>query len=1140
MRSQMPRFPFSNSRRRGTRASLSGSALLTGGIGIAFSGVVALAAAPTTKTPAAPVVKPATAPALDSRAQMEFFEKEVRPVLAAECYTCHGEKVKQGGLRLNTRDFALKGGDKGPSVVPGDPGKSLLIKAINHEGMKMPPGRKLNEKQIASLTRWVQMGAPWPGGTAPQAKAQSWDEIMRTRKQWWSLLPVTRQTVPKVKNAKWSTHPVDLFLLKELEKKTLAPASQADRRTLARRVHLTLTGLPPAPAEVDAFVTDVSPNAYEKLVDRVMASPHYGERWARHWMDVVRYGETHGYEWNHEVRDAWRYRDYLVRAFNQDVPYDQLIREHIAGDLIEKPRRNASDGNANESVVGTTFYRFGEVGHDVFKEIGLDHLDNMIDTTSKAFQATTISCARCHDHKLDAVSTKDYYALLGIFASSRQVIHTVDDKGANAGPKQSLKEIKGQLRGELSTLWKKDAGDAGRYLRAAQAARDKAADAATLAEGLDPARLGVWGKLLEGFEKTKPALEDVFHPWTASVEVTKKGENLSAAWKGLTGRYEQESQTRAEFNRKNFVPWGDFRTGIPESWRGGGQAVNDGPVPAGEFAVVNEGDTILSGIFPAGFYTHVLSEKLNGSFQSPYLPKGKKVSMEVMGGRQGAARFVPDFRLLEDGSSLNGPLAWKRFGINDRDERGYIELATKLDNIRFPGWGGGDKGEPFKDPRSYFGVTRAVIHEVNESPKNELGEARLVATGDADTLDAVAAKYSAAFTAAVEAWAGGKASDDQARLLDRVLRAGLLNNSTKATPAVTTLVMRYRESEKEVQPARTVAGMADLEGFDHPLYKRGDYRTAGDMVPRGYLEVLSASDMRPARGSGRFQLAEEIADPGNPLTSRVMVNRIWHYLFGTGIVRTPDDFGHMGEEPSHPALLDYLATRFTQDGWSVKKMVRYLMTTQAFRMTGQENAKGREVDPENRLIHRFPSRRLEAEVIRDSILAVSGRLDRTLYGPSIEPNRVEPMPERRLFPGPLDGNGRRSIYTRITLMQGPSFLEVFNFPDPKTAMGKRDVTNVPAQALTLLNDPFLIQQSEFWSDRLIKEEDASAGLRIDRMFRTALGRPGNIGEVKRFEKAVQDLATLNDVPPAEVLKSKVVWKDIAHAFFNLKEFIYVK
>ena len=1114
------------------------STVATAGIITGCCSLVALAAAPAPKkaAPAKAAAKPATTaapkptgPALAPEV-VAFFEKEVRPVLAEQCYSCHGPKIQQANLRMDSRGALLRGGARGPSLIAGDVDKSLMIQAVRHQGLQMPPGRKLPEKQVAALEQWVKMGAPWPGAQVAVAPGpKSWDEVLKARKDWWSLQPVRKPAVPAVKNGKWSAHPVDRFILSALEKKGLTPAATADRRTLARRVHLTLTGLPPTPEEIAQFVDDPSPNAYERLVDRALASPHYGERWARHWLDVVRFGETHGYEWNYEVTDAWRYRDYLIRAFNMDVPYDQLIREHIAGDLLERPRWSKDEQPINESLIGTAFFRFGENGHDVFKEIGLDVLDNQIDTLSKAFQATTVSCARCHDHKLDAVSTKDYYGMLGILVSTRQVVHTLDADTNHAAKKQRLKELKSQIQQELAGTWSRELGDAGRYLRAAQAVRAKAADAEQLAQGLDAGRLQAWVKALE----KQPGLEDPLYAWST----TAANADPAAAWKAAAERYAAETKARAEFNQKNFTSWGDFRTSMDPLWRIDGAGLRDGPARSGEFVVAVEGDRAVWDVLPAGLYTHALSERLNGSMQSPWLPKGKRVSLQVVGSKGGVVRTIPDQRQLTDsGRDLpqSGP-AWITVGSSDRDDWVYLELITKYHNPRYA-------GNPGEDPRSFFGITRAVIHNGGEAPRDELGRmARLFAGPEPKTLDEAAARYTAAMQQAAAAWAGGKATDDDAQWLSWLLRQGLVSNSLTGNARLTELVAQYRAAEKEVQSPRVVAGVADLgPGFDVPVFVRGDFRQAGDMAPRGYLGVLCGPGETKVTGSGRRDLAEEIANPKNPLTARVMVNRIWHHLFGTGLVRTTDDFGHMGETPSHPELLDYLATRFMADGWSTKRLVRTLMQTKAFQMSSQISPKAVAVEPENRLLHHYPARRLEAEVIRDSILAISGRLDRSLYGPSIQPHRLNPKPERRLFPGPLDGNGRRSVYTKVTLMQGPQFLEVFNFPDPKVAVGRRDVTNVPAQALTLMNDPFVLGQAEFWAKRLVEAQDASVAARVEGMFRTALGRAPSKDELARFEQAVRELATLHGAPEADVLKSVPVWKDVAHAVFNLKEFIYLR
>jgi cytochrome c553 len=454
-------------------------------------GVIALALL----APAAPSAPPA------EEAGVAFFEKKVRPVLVKHCYACHSAEARKhkGGLLLDSREGLRTGGDTGPAVVPGRPGESLLLKAVRHtdDALKMPPKEKLPDAVVADLEAWVRMGAPDPRDTsAPRTAAAAWEDVLRVRRGWWSLRAVRKPPVPPVRDTTWSDHPVDRFLLARLEEAGLIPDGPADPRTLVRRLSLVLTGLPPTPEEVESFCRKpgASEAAVERLVDRLLASPHFGERWARHWMDVVHFTETHGNEWNYEVHHAWRYRDYLIRAFNEDVPYDQFVREHIAGDLLPRPRWSR-EGQFNESVIGTAFYRFGEVNHDdciTLRPLGFDLVDNQIDTLTKALQATTVACARCHDHKIDAVSMQDYYALLGILRSSRLVSHTIDAPEVNARPMQRLHELKADIRREVGEAWLREAPAVGRYLLAAEARRAKRADAAELARDLDADRLDRW------------------------------------------------------------------------------------------------------------------------------------------------------------------------------------------------------------------------------------------------------------------------------------------------------------------------------------------------------------------------------------------------------------------------------------------------------------------------------------------------------------------------------------------------------------------------------------------------------------------------------------------------------------------------
>jgi hypothetical protein len=1088
---------------------------------------------------------------------LAFFEARVRPVLVEHCYPCHSAAAKKqkGKLLLDSRDGLRKGGESGPAVVPGEPAKSLLLRAVRYgdDELKMPPKGKLPDPVIADLEAWVKMGAPDPRDRpAIPVAATPWEEVFRQRRQLWSLQSVRKPTLPKVRDAAWSDHPVDRFILAGLEGVGLAPAGPADRRALVRRLSLVLTGLPPAPAEVEAFLRDEAPAAVERLVDRLLASPHFGERWARHWMDVVRFAETCGNEWNYEVHHAWRYRDYLIRAFNADVPFDRLVLEHVAGDLLE-PRWNAQE-QINESVIGTAFWRFGEVNHDdciEFRQIGYDLFDSQIDALGKAFLATTVACARCHDHKLDAVSMKDYYALLGILQSSRLVTHTIDAPHINAQPMQRLRGLKNRIRDELARLWLDEASSVGKYLLAAQATINKRPEAGTLATGLDLRRLEKWCKALEA----KAELDDPASIWRALIG--KRGGEFVAAWGPLAQRYEAEQRARAEFNAVHFTPLGDFRAGPPAGWQVGGQGLMDGPAPAGDFAVDCAGVGVLSAIHPAGLYTHGLSSKLNGTLRSPPLPTGKKyVSFHALGGKTAAVRVVSNncqLNYVNYKALTKNEWAWFKFQVPDdvASLHSYAELMTKFDNPKYPDQlgtlGGDDHNDrtPWEqaaaDPRSFWGVTRAVLHDCEETPRQELTHLLPLLCEPAGSAEELADRYARVVAAAVQAWADGKADDGAARWLDWLLRRGLLTNDGKASPRLEALAAEYRAVEKELALPRIVPGIADAGGgFDAPVFLRGDYHKPGEVVPRRFLEVLQKPGQTFAtQGSGRLELARLIASPDNPLTARVMVNRVWHYLFGAGLVRTVDDFGHLGDRPSHPELLDYLAARFVEEGWSVKKLIRLVVLSRTFQMTARADAKARAADPDNRLLHHYPARRLEAEAVRDAILAASGRLDRALYGPSVHPWRDKANPDRRLFPGPLDGAGRRSLYIKVNLMEAPKFLGAFDFPGGKVTRGRRDVTNVPAQALALLNDPFVLQQADFWADRLVTQPDGSIAARVERMFLIALGRPPDDGERDRFDRAALQFAALHGVPTDGVLASRAVWRNVAHALFNLKEFIYV-
>ena len=1099
----------------------------------------------------------------------EFFESRIRPLLIARCYECHSAATEQnGGLALDSKPGWEQGGDSGSAIVSGDPESSRLIKAVrwNDADLKMPPedaGGKLATSEIADLEAWVRAGAFDPRIEAPVAKPRkSWAETFEERRAWWSLQPVQNPNVPEVTGSDWNVTAIDRFLFDRMTKAGLEPAALAAPETLIRRATLILTGLPPTVEDVTAFVAASQTDrnaAYEKLVDRLLVSPYFGERFARHWMDVVRFTETHGNEWNYDVPYAWRYRDYLIRAFNDDVPYDRFVREHVAGDLLAEIRWSP-DGRLNESVIGTAFYRFGEVNHDscvLFGSIGYDIADSQVDTLTKAFQATTVACARCHDHKLDAVSTKDYHALLGVLRSSRSVQHTLDEPDVNAGEMQALQELKVELRRELADVWRHEAAAIN-----AQRLNAIVTAAGTVVPGAaEP--LAAWYRVAK------------LHGTNGTPETNENGGGVAATWSAASEEYATDSEQRVAFNKANFTTLADFRGGEVPGWNVDGMGLRDAHSRSGDFTVAIDGDAAVRNVLPSGVFTFALSDKLNGAFRSPSLKRTHgKVSFEVIGGGFSLARIVFNNCQLNytNQHSIHHPdWSWVTvdFQENTDELHPYAELLTFWDNPKFPDPLGTlskdteNQRLPFsehsKNPRTWWGVRKVVAHDGAETPKDEAAfVAKLYEGEPAQSLDQAAVRYSQIAAEAVEAFAANTVSDDHVRWLEWLLKNGLLSNKADAAPRLASLVAEYRQVEGRLSLPRTMPGMADEgETFPQPVLARGDYTKPGELVEARYLEAIQLS-MRSARpgsagknidlnnylprqhGGGRAVTAEAIADEDNPLTARVMVNRIWQWTFGSGLVRTPDNFGQVGDLPSHPELLDHLATRFMDEEWSMKTLIRSLVLSRAFQSSGAPAKLSRVKDPDNMLLSWYPARRAEAEVIRDSILAVSGRLDATQFGPSIHPFRATADTEKRLYTGPLDGDGRRSVYIKFQLMEPPSFLSAFNLPGGKETQGRRDASNVPAQSLALLNDPFVLAMADYWATRLVMENsDSTIAARAEHMFRRALGRSPNTAELARFAEAIENFAGIHGIGPAEIMTSKAVWNDAAHALFNFKEFIFV-
>lgn len=1056
--------------------------------------------------------------------QLAFFETKIRPILADHCYECHSAEAKklEGGLQLDLKEGWEVGGDSGEAaILPGRPDESPLIQAIRHEEghSAMPPeGSKLPERVISDFVAWVEMGAPDPREGKAEASQEEvgWEALYRERLKWWSLQPLAKGAPPPVKQQEWVRNDVDRFVLAALEAQGLRPALAAERRVLARRLSFALTGLPPDQARLERYVADVSADADGAFVQSLLDSPHFGEHWARHWMDVVHYADTHGYEWDVPAKNAWMYRDYLIRALNADVPYRQLVLEQLAGDLIE-PRVDPVTG-LNESLEGPMALRLGERRHGdnaAAEGVTQEAMTNIVDTVSKGFLATTVACAQCHNHKLDAIAQRDYFALAGVFMNSRWGVRCVDAVDPNEKVIDELRGIKQAIRAETAKAW-----------------------------------LGAKDSIVSQL-KAIPA---------DGQAAARFPESLTAFWQRMeaapigSAEFHQERARRIAENNANLKLIANFtRDGDTAGWRLDGSGMRHGLAADGEVVVAGEGGQALAQVLSAGRWSHVWSMRLGGVVRSPLLDdKGAKTySIGGAGGKHAAYAMIVDQAFHSERMQfLNKPsLAWLTLtagnfdtltgGVDQAKRRVYFEMATKSLNNYFPPRVNynGVKEEEVADPSSWFGITRVYEHPAGKPPLDELGRFEPLFAEEGD----LATRFANLLLAAVDRWARNECRSEDAHLLDEALQAKLLPNDVSANPQLANLVADYRAAEKKLQPDRTMGTVADWnEGHDERIGVRGSYTEFGEEVARGNIRFLGGAAKRnePA-SSGRLELALNIASDENPLTARVFVNRVWLHLFGEGLVRTPDDFGHLGQTPSHPELLDYLAARFMAEGWSLKKLVAMIVNSATWRQSGATSAAALEVDPENRLWHHMPLRRLEAEAIRDEVLAVSGRFDPALYGPPIDPYRTATDAAKRLFCGPLDGEGRRSIYLKLTLMEPPRMLAVFNQPIPKLTTGHRDVTNVPNQALTLLNDPFVIEMARQWSERELQDGATTPEERATRMFQAGLARPPKPEETARLVQLADASAHLRGVGASALLDCQPVWQDVAHAIFNMKEFIYV-
>ncbi len=779
---------------------------------------------------------PALAADKRDMAAIDRFENKVRPLLAARCWQCHGPEKRKGGLRLDTAEAVGAGGDSGPVVVPGKPHESRLIEAIGYKGeLKMPPKGKLGDAEIAELTEWVRAGAVWPGAGTPRPSlaTQSGDGPLFTdeQKSFWAFQPPRAPVPPVVTATGWATSPIDRFILAELQKKGLAPAPAADKRTLIRRATFDLTGLPPTLVEIDAFLSDQSPEAFAKVVDRLLVSPHYGERWARHWLDLARYADSNGMDENVAYANAYRYRDYVIRAFNADKPYDQFVAEQIAGDQIPP----AADAALNhDRLTATGFLVIGPkmLAEDDPMKMEMDIIDEQVDTVGRVFMGLTLGCARCHDHKFDPIPTADYYALAGIFKSTKSM---------------------------------------------------------------------------------------------------------------------QNHKVVAMWNERALAP------------------------------------------------------------------------------DEGRARL--------------------------------------------------------------------------DAHKKEV--ARL----QAEIMKLTARK------------AGSGRPEDLSRLREALA-----------------------ELQKHAPPIAEVMSVEDQAITNLRIHVRGNHLTLGEEAPRRFPRILAGENQPPLESSrsGRLELAAWLTGTDHPLTARVMVNRLWLWHFGDGLVGSPDNFGRLGEKPVNLDLLDWLSRRFVASGWSIKAMQRLIMLSSTYRMSTHFDPRAAQADPANRLHWRTSRRRLDAEAIRDAILAVSGELDGSMGGTLLTEKSHAYVNSTTKTGGTVYAVKRRSVYLPVIRSGLYDVFQAFDFADPSASNGKRIPTTVAPQALFMMNDQVVLKGSAAMAERLLTRPGLDDAGRVRHAYLTAYGRPPTDKEVARACDYLRRFALVLEsqgvAPDARPLRA---WQALCQAIIAASEFIYL-
>ena len=964
-----------------------------------------------------------------------LFEKTVAPILIKNCLGCHNPSDPKGELDLSVKASLLKGGESGTAVVAGKPNESYLIERITDGSM--PPedkGGPLTKEEIETLTSWIKSGITWPEKRILSSLELTTDK--RAGVDWWSLQPISRPAVPKVKNSNWLKTPIDAFVLSRLEQQEIQPAKQAEKRTLIRRATLDLLGLPPTPAEIDRFLADDRPDAYEQLIDRLLASPRYGERWGRHWLDVVRYTESDGFEHDKFRPYAWRYRDYVIDSFNSDKPYNRFVTEQLAGDMLQPTTR--------DGLVATGFLVAGPWDEVQYvsasqaerKRAHEEQIAEILGTISQSFFAMTVNCARCHDHKFDPFPQTDYYSMKAVFdgvdhSQGRTVgnrsIFTPAEKQKHAATIAPINENIKQLKSLIADI------------DSQLPQPTTIADAKRLPDTLVP---GKFGQALNTKVNTAslPSRKSLHEP-PVTVECFAKL-NSKTGFNVLVANNLKTSSAHWEIY--SFAGAGDFSAYLP------GYKPN----------TVRSGVNITDGKF------HYLAMQFNGK-QLRLFVDAKLVKEETLTKQAGTAEISKLY--------LGGYPPQKIGCDGVLDE---VRISQGIRSIEYIPEG------PLLADETTLGLWRFDKVENNQF-----------------------ANYNPA------------RSDKNVKQL-QAKRLALNEQLKKSQQELNSHTVPLAYIGYRNQPAPT------------QVLLRGDLKTPGpEVVAAGFATIKNPNSdfgltSKSAEGTRRVKFAEWATSPEHPLTARVISNRVWQYHFGMGLVKTPSDFGFNGGRPSHPELLDWLATELVRNGWSIKHLHRQIMLSASFRQAAAINQRAVKLDPENRLLWKFSTRRLEGETIRDVLLDVSGELNQKIGGPSFQPFTVTVFNTH--FYHPFDSDkaayNRRTIY-RANVMTGRSpLLDALDCPAPSISAPKRRTTITPQQALALMNDSFVLRQADRLADRTQKTVGGDLNRQVSHIYLTTLGR----------------LPTENETTEMTTLIKQHGLKTACWVLMNSSEFLYLK